>query len=190
MMDGRLALALDLVFLRGRIEGLPGRKVDRKLFLPDVPLGRDLSRLVLNRTQEGSEVMEQSPNRRRAALATPASAAPEVTQIFRRQGEYWTIVYAGTTVRLRNAIGLEYLAHLLARPHQRIRVEELLAAVKGITAGDVERARSAVGKRLRAAVRRVQEHHPALGYHLRAGITTGMHCGYVPDPQRPLRWMT
>lgn len=135
--------------------------------------------------------MEQSRNRRRTAVvATPASAAPEATQVFQRQGEYWTIVYAGTTVRLRNAIGLEYLAHLLARPHQRIPVEDLLATVKGITAGDVERARSAVGKRLRAAVRRVQEHHPALGYHLRAGITTGARCGYVPDPERPLRWMT
>src|SRR5262245_29623407 len=111
-------------------------------------------------------------------------------QVFRREGEYWTIVYAGTTVRLRDAIGLHYVAHLLAHPNQRFAVHELAAAVKGVSQGDAERARSAVGKRIRDAVRGVEAHHPALGYHLRAGIKTGSRCVYVPSPERQLAWST
>jgi len=111
-------------------------------------------------------------------------------QVFRREGEYWTLAYAGTTVRLRDAIGLHYVAHLLTHPNQRVDVRELAAAVKGVGTDDAERARSAVGKRIRDAVRRVEAHHPALGYHLRAGIKTGSHCVYVPNPERPLGWAT
>lgn len=112
----------------------------------------------------------------------------QTAQVFRREGDYWTIIYAGTTVRLRDVIGLHYLAHLLAHPNQRLAVEELLTAVKGINCSDTERARSAVSKRIRDALRRVQERHPRLGYHLRAGIKTGAHCVYVPHPERPLAW--
>jgi hypothetical protein len=115
---------------------------------------------------------------------------PPRPQVFRREGEYWTIAYTGTTVRLRDTIGLQYLAYLLAHPHERLPVEALVAAVKGTTASDAARARSAVGKRIRDAVRRVQAHHPALGYHLRAGITTGAHCSYVPNPEQPCGWLT
>lgn len=111
-------------------------------------------------------------------------------QLFRREGEYWTIVYAGMTVRLRDAIGLHYLAYLLAHPNRRLSANELQGFVKGRSAGDAERARSAVSKRIRDAVRRVQVHHPTLGYHLRAGVTTGASCMYVPDPQCPLPWVT
>jgi hypothetical protein len=52
-------------------------------------------------------------------------------QVFRREGEYWTIVYAGTTVRLRDAIGLQYLAYLVAHPHQRLLVEQKFALRTG-----------------------------------------------------------
>jgi hypothetical protein len=33
---------------------------------------------------------------------------------FRREGEYWTIAYAGVVVRLRDTKGLQYLGHLVA----------------------------------------------------------------------------
>jgi len=111
-------------------------------------------------------------------------------QVFRREGEYWTIVYGGMTVRLRDAIGLHYLACLLARPHRCLSASSLEEFVKGRSAGDAQRARSAVSKRIRDAVRRVELHHPTLGYHLRAGITTGASCMYVPDPQSGHPWVT
>ena len=81
--------------------------------------------------------------------ARPDADTSQTGQVFRREGDYWTIIYDDTTVRLRDTIGLRYVAHLLARPHQRLAVQELLAAVKGISCSDVERARSAVSKRLR-----------------------------------------
>ena len=112
------------------------------------------------------------------------------SQVFRREGEYWTIVYAGITVRLRDAIGFRYVAQLLAHPNQPFDVGELAAAVKGGRPGDAERARSAVSKRIRDAVRRVEDHHPALGYHFRAGIKTGSRCVYLTNPERPRTWAT
>ncbi len=45
--------------------------------------------------------------------------------VFRREGEYWTIVYAGAAVRLRDTKGLHYIAHLLAHPAREIHVADL-----------------------------------------------------------------
>jgi hypothetical protein len=49
-----------------------------------------------------------------------------------------------------------------------------------------ERARSAVTRRLRAAVRRVGEDHPELGRHLEASVRTGAFCRYRPE--REVAW--
>ncbi len=48
------------------------------------------------------------------------------------------------------------------------------------TGGSTERARSAVTWRIRAALRRVEDVHPALGRHLRAAVRTGTRCSYAP----------
>ncbi|HVO27196.1 MAG TPA: hypothetical protein VMW56_26595 [Candidatus Margulisiibacteriota bacterium] len=116
------------------------------------------------------------------------SRAPAQTHVFRCEGDYWSIVYAGVAVHVRDGIGMRYLAHLLARPQQRIRVDELLAIVKGTTVIDVKRARSAVSKRIRGAVERIGQHHGGLGYHLKNAIRTGRACAYEPDPQQLVRW--
>jgi hypothetical protein len=50
----------------------------------------------------------------------------------------------------------------------------------------VERARSAVTYRIRAAVRKVSEHHPELGRHLSHSVRTGTWCAYRPEHE--LRW--
>ena len=47
----------------------------------------------------------------------PARAEPETR--FVREGEFWTIAYAGTTMRLRDVKGLRYIATLLAAPGLR-----------------------------------------------------------------------
>ena len=44
-----------------------------------------------------------------------------------------------------------------------------------------ERARTAVQKRLRNAIRRIEEGLPELGRHLDQTIRTGTFCGYLPD---------
>lgn len=45
---------------------------------------------------------------------------------------------------------------------------------------DAERARKAVTGRIRAALRRLEDHHPELANHLNATISTGLTCTYRP----------
>jgi DNA-binding response OmpR family regulator len=52
-------------------------------------------------------------------------------KVFRQEGEYWTITYQGTVCRVRDAIGLRYLAYLLRYPHKQIHVLDLVASVEG-----------------------------------------------------------
>jgi tetratricopeptide (TPR) repeat protein len=60
-----------------------------------------------------------------------SSANSKTLATFRREGEFWTIAYAGATLRLKDAKGLHYIAYLLERPGQRIHVHDLIAAVEG-----------------------------------------------------------
>jgi hypothetical protein len=52
------------------------------------------------------------------ATTQPASrpADPPTGNVFRRDGEYWTVRYDGTVFTLRDTKGLQYLARLLASP--------------------------------------------------------------------------
>ncbi|MGE0683196.1 MAG: response regulator, partial [Candidatus Binatia bacterium] len=45
---------------------------------------------------------------------------------FRLDGEYWTIAYQGTVSRVKDALGLRYIAYLLHAPHRKIHVLELV----------------------------------------------------------------
>ncbi len=56
------------------------------------------------------------------------------------------------------------------------------------TSSDAERARSAVTKCIKKAVREIGEAMPSLGYHLAARIKTGYFCSYNPHPDRPVAW--
>src|SRR5258708_23509548 len=47
-------------------------------------------------------------------------------RLFRREGEYWTIAYDGTIIRLRDSKGLRYLAYLLGRPGQPVAAGDLM----------------------------------------------------------------
>ena len=52
--------------------------------------------------------------------------------------------------------------------------------------GTVERARSAVTHRIRAAIRQLEKLHPNLSRHLRHAINTGAYCSYRPE--QPTTW--
>ena len=111
--------------------------------------------------------------------------------IFRREGEYWTIVYEGTLFRLRDGKGLRYLAHLLSHPDERIYCADLWSAASGNAdkaAASAERSRVAVTKRIKASVAKIATLHPALANHLSARIKTGYFCIYVCDPRGPMSW--
>jgi hypothetical protein len=54
------------------------------------------------------------------------------------EGEYWTITDGGTTFRLKDSLGLQYLARLFAEPDREIHVLDLVAARAGGAAGSGE----------------------------------------------------
>jgi hypothetical protein len=129
--------------------------------------------------------------------------ARESKGLIRREGDYWTIAYDGTVVRLRDAKGLRYLDHLLRHPGRLFPVRELLTAigraerdepqrkdaprvVPAPASPEAERMRKAVTNRIRQTVKRIRAVHASLGLHLGNAVHTGTRCAYTPD--RPMRW--
>jgi tetratricopeptide (TPR) repeat protein len=51
--------------------------------------------------------------------------------VFRREGDYWSVVFEGRTVRVRDLKGMRYLARLLADPGREYHVLDLVAAETG-----------------------------------------------------------
>jgi tetratricopeptide (TPR) repeat protein len=84
-----------------------------------------------------------------------AASATIETNIFRREGDYWSVVFEGRTLRVRDIKGMRYLAQLLAHPGREFHVLDLVAAETGqqVALGDAgkmldERAKSAYRRRL------------------------------------------
>lgn len=73
-------------------------------------------------------------------------------------------------------------------------IADYLAAAVGLggrdrrTSSDTERARSAVTKCIKKAIKKIGGAIPSLGYHLAARIKTGYFCSYNPHPDRPVPW--
>jgi hypothetical protein len=71
--------------------------------------------------------------------------------VFRREGEYWTISFAGDTCRLRDARGLAFVAFLLRHPNTPLHATEIvnLGANSGESgtggAGDLPAVRAGLG---------------------------------------------
>jgi tetratricopeptide (TPR) repeat protein len=84
-----------------------------------------------------------------------AASATAETNVFRREGDYWSVAFEGRTVRVRDLKGMRYLAHLLAHPGREFHVVDMVAAETGqqMALGDAgeildERAKSAYRRRL------------------------------------------
>ncbi len=73
-------------------------------------------------------------------------------------------------------------------------IAQHLASAIGVAGRDrktcsaAERARSAVTKRIKRAIRKIGEAIPSLGHHLSARIKAGYFCSYNPHPDRPVVW--
>jgi tetratricopeptide (TPR) repeat protein len=59
--------------------------------------------------------------------------------VFRREGDYWSVVFEGRTVRVRDLKGIRYLARLLADPGREFHVLDLVAAERGQAAAPEHR---------------------------------------------------
>ena len=173
-----------------------------------------------------------------------------------REGDFWTLSYAGRTVRMKHAKGLADVAVLIGAPGREVHVADLygggprrddlvaagdLGQVLDATARDAyrrrledleeemedaraaqdlgraellgvehdflvaelsaafglggrarrpgdpnERLRKAVGTRIKLAIDRLADPHPALAAHLRNSVRTGMFCAYRPET--PVEW--
>jgi hypothetical protein len=71
------------------------------------------------------------------AQPVTAKAADGVASwsVCRREGEYWSITFAGQAFRLKDVKGLHYLAYLLRNPGREFHVLDLAAAGQGVPAG-------------------------------------------------------
>jgi tetratricopeptide (TPR) repeat protein len=84
-----------------------------------------------------------------------AATATTDANVFRREGDYWSVVFEGRTVRVRDLKGMRYLAQLLAHPGREFHVLDLVAAETGqqMALGDAgealdEQAKTAYRRRL------------------------------------------
>ena len=84
-----------------------------------------------------------------------AASATTETNVFRREGDYWSVLYDGQTVRVRDLKGMRYLAQLVAHPGREFHALDLVAAETGQRtslgdAGEIldERAKAAYRRRL------------------------------------------
>jgi tetratricopeptide (TPR) repeat protein len=82
--------------------------------------------VVRNQYEVLSASTPQTPN---SELRTPNSERPN---LLRQEGDYWTVGYDGTVVRLQDAKGLAHLACLLREPQREFHVLDLLAMTDGL----------------------------------------------------------
>jgi len=90
------------------------------------------ARTVLDEIAAGREADDVGP-------VEPDDGAEELAltdlSVFRREGDYWSVVFEGRTVRVRDLRGIRYLARLLADPGREFHVLALVAAESGQTSG-------------------------------------------------------
>jgi hypothetical protein len=106
----------------------PGGFVDGDLALLDV-LAESLAAAI-------------DPDRRAPAPEQPAAVA---ANSLRKTGEYWTVVFAGRHMHLKDAKGFAYIAHLLRHPGCEFHVSELINLGCGTEGADDSRHRGTAG---------------------------------------------
>jgi len=72
---------------------------------------------------------QKSESTPRPPDARPRTLDARLSSVFRQEGDYWTIVHAGTVLRLKNTKGLHYIAYLLRHPGREFHVADLVVAV-------------------------------------------------------------
>jgi len=72
--------------------------------------------------------VHQGEIRRSTSQTRPPSAAGsrDAENVFRREGDYWSVAFEGRIVRLRDVRGVQYLARLLAHPGREFHVLDLV----------------------------------------------------------------
>ncbi|RJP67893.1 MAG: hypothetical protein C4532_13810 [Candidatus Abyssobacteria bacterium SURF_17] len=71
---------------------------------------------------------------RSAAPSTQGITETAKGNVFCKEGEYWTVTYAGETHRYRDSRGMQYIGYLLAHPQKVIKALDLVHEVQGVVA--------------------------------------------------------
>ena len=87
-------------------------------------LERQAARTILEEIEAAPTVSPAVDVAPHDAIEQPAASV----NVFRREGDYWTVIFDGHTDRLRDLKGMHYLARLLADPGREFHVLDLVAA--------------------------------------------------------------
>ena len=100
----------------------------------------EAARTVLARIEAERTVNDAVPVERDGGAEQPSATD---LNVFRREGDYWLVVFEGRTVRVRDLKGVRYLARLLAAPGREFPALDLVAAERGqaVQAGSGRAAR-------------------------------------------------
>jgi len=92
----------------------------------------DLERRAARSILDGIQGATAAPPAAAEEAAPPREAQPATgLNILRREGDYWTVIFEGQTVRVRDRKGMRHLARLLADPGREFHVLDLVAAETG-----------------------------------------------------------
>jgi hypothetical protein len=122
----RASLLIELADLRGHCGDLVGAAVDAAA----------ASAIVASLDVVLSPPAESVLNR--LTDVAPARADP-VTATLTRDGKWWVASCTGTSVRVQNTKGLQYLALLVAQPGRERHVLDLVDRIEGVSADGLER---------------------------------------------------
>ncbi len=86
---------------------------------------------------DGGKRMSAAPTSHAATTNVAADSTAGLPFSFTQEGEYWSVSYAGSTFRMRDSLGLQYLARLFAEPGRELHVFELSAG-KAASAAEAE----------------------------------------------------
>jgi tetratricopeptide (TPR) repeat protein len=135
------------------------------------------------------------------------------SNIFHKEGDFWTISFHGSTFRLRDTVGMHYLRRLVANPGVEFSAQNLVDAThrailkrgrgkknrSSHRIGNLnrdhedavkERARLMVTKRIKDVIAKIRVTHPELARHFASSIRTGYTCIYVTAEDQPNIWVT
>ncbi len=102
-------------------------------------LERHAARTILEEIEAAPTVSPAADVAHHDALDEQPAAS---VNVFRREGDYWTVIFDGRTVRVRDLKGMHYLARLLADPGREFHVLDLVAAESG-SMTDLDRGHAA-----------------------------------------------
>jgi tetratricopeptide (TPR) repeat protein len=163
------ALTAGAALARGRVRLADGDATGAEQSLSDAvrlwndvgaPYEAALARTALSQAHAAGGSEHRAVLERRAARAIldgigagPAPAPPDhagaaaqqpvgTANVFRREGDYWSVIFDGETVRVRDLKGMRYLARLLADPGREHHVLDLVAAETGGGGGQADNSRA------------------------------------------------